>query len=83
MWDLLGNAGQKCDYSKWECFATMNSSFAMRELGGVLWRRKKDEQERGEETETVAMRVCGCGCETRENNSTLPKLAKIGLGRSG
>lgn len=86
VWDLLGDARKKYDDSKCECFATMISSFAMGELSGVLWEEgKKDGQEggEGEETETVAIagvRAADMRNE-RENNSTLPKLAKIGLGR--
>lgn len=47
-------------------------------------RGKKDEQEggEGEETETVAIAgVRVADMRNEENNSTLPKLAKIGLGR--
>lgn len=82
VWDLLGNAGQKCDDWKWECFATMILSFATGEPGGVLWEEEKKMNRRGEE---MGQLRCGrgCGCETRENNSTLPKLARFGLGRSG
>lgn len=86
VWELLGGARKNYDDSKCECFATMDSSFAMGKLGGVLWEEgRKDGQEggEGEETETVAIagvRVADMRNE-RENNSTLPKLAKIGLGR--
>lgn len=83
--DLLGNAAQKCDYSKWECFATMNSSFAMGQLGGVLWEEgKRWTGEEEKETETVAVagvRVADAkrGKTTRPFQS-LPKSGWAGAG---
>lgn len=79
--DWSGNVGQKCNDSKWECFATKDSSFAMGEPGEVWWERRKDEGERGGDSQ-VAMRVW-VQMRNGENNSTLRKLAKIGLGRGG
>lgn len=58
----------------------------MGKLSGVLWEEREKKmnrrEEKGRRRRQLRLRVCGLRiCETRENNSTLPKLAKIGLGR--
>lgn len=81
-WDLLGDAGQKYDDSKWECFATMISSFAMGELNGVLWEEGKDEQERRGDGQLR----CGCaGADAKRGKTTRPfqSLPKRGWAGAG